>query len=178
MKNHEIQNLETQIYEQCQRLNELKRQFVWTDFPDIKVYTLDGEKRLSELFGDKKRMLMIHNMGSGCPYCTMWADSIQGYLSYLQKEHTILLINRETPEKQSQVAQLRGWKFTMISDPKSEISKACGFYSEQEEKPMLEPGYTPLMLGNDSQLLCGPSATFGPGDLYMGYWHMIAPFPS
>src|SRR5215468_7138428 len=30
--------------------------------------------RLSELFGDKADLFVIHNMGQSCPYCTLWAD--------------------------------------------------------------------------------------------------------
>ena len=38
----------------------------------------DGPVRLSELFGDKRDLILIHNMGKGCPSCTMWADGFNG----------------------------------------------------------------------------------------------------
>ncbi|MGI9388028.1 MAG: DUF899 family protein, partial [Methyloligellaceae bacterium] len=35
---------------------------------------VDGTVRLSELFGNKDDLFVIHNMGASCPYCTLWAD--------------------------------------------------------------------------------------------------------
>jgi predicted dithiol-disulfide oxidoreductase (DUF899 family) len=34
--------------------------------------------RLSSLFGKKDELILIDNMGQGCPYCTMWADGFNG----------------------------------------------------------------------------------------------------
>lgn len=39
------------------------RDYVFTNF--------DGSVHLSELFGDKPNLIVIHNMGSSCPYCTL-----------------------------------------------------------------------------------------------------------
>src|SRR6266508_2496160 len=33
-----------------------------------------GSVRLSELFGDKADLFVIHHMGQSCPYCTLLAD--------------------------------------------------------------------------------------------------------
>jgi predicted dithiol-disulfide oxidoreductase (DUF899 family) len=41
----------------------------------VKDYTFrragGGSVRLSELFGDKADLFVIHNMGQSCPYCTL-----------------------------------------------------------------------------------------------------------
>ena len=39
--------------------------------------------RLSSLFGEKDELILVHNMGRGCPYCTMWADGFNGVLPHL-----------------------------------------------------------------------------------------------
>ncbi|TVS08776.1 MAG: DUF899 domain-containing protein, partial [Phycisphaerales bacterium] len=36
--------------------------------------TSDGEVSLADLFAGKRDLLIIHNMGKRCSYCTMWAD--------------------------------------------------------------------------------------------------------
>ena len=41
---------------------------------DYTFATADGPVRLSQLFGDKDTLFVIHNMGRTCPNCTMWAD--------------------------------------------------------------------------------------------------------
>src|SRR6266481_1402041 len=46
---------------------------------DYTFATPDGPVRLSQLFGDKASLFVIHNMGAGCPYCTLWADGFNGF---------------------------------------------------------------------------------------------------
>src|SRR5213595_1729644 len=38
----------------------------------------NSQDRLSELFGKHEDLILIHNMGAGCMYCTMWADGLNG----------------------------------------------------------------------------------------------------
>jgi len=40
--------------------------------------TLNGKTDLSSLLADKKLLLVIHNMGQACRYCTLWADGFNG----------------------------------------------------------------------------------------------------
>lgn len=39
---------------------------------DYKFSSVDGPVHLSALFGDHNELIMIHNMGAGCIYCTLW----------------------------------------------------------------------------------------------------------
>jgi len=41
---------------------------------DYQMATLHGPVRLSELFAGKADLIVIHNMGTTCPNCTLWAD--------------------------------------------------------------------------------------------------------
>jgi len=34
--------------------------------------------KFSELFGDRKYLFVVHNMGGSCPACTMWGDAFNG----------------------------------------------------------------------------------------------------
>src|ERR1700745_3846279 len=43
-----------------------------------------GRLSLSQLFGDKASLFVIHNMGAGCPYCTLWADGFNGLLPHIE----------------------------------------------------------------------------------------------
>lgn len=38
--------------------------------------TLNGSTMLSALFGERDELIVIHNMGSKCAYCTLWADGL------------------------------------------------------------------------------------------------------
>jgi len=41
--------------------------------------------RLSSLFGSNKDLILIHNMGRQCSYCTMWADGFNGVLDHMYR---------------------------------------------------------------------------------------------
>ncbi|MCY3748055.1 MAG: DUF899 family protein, partial [Chloroflexi bacterium] len=54
-----------------QRLKEVRRRVPSEPVQDYRLRGPDGPVRLSELFGAKSDLILIHNMGTGCPYCTM-----------------------------------------------------------------------------------------------------------
>src|SRR2546430_15479947 len=45
---------------------------------DYEFVTPQDKARLSTLFGDKDTLFIIHNMGTSCVNCTMWADGFNG----------------------------------------------------------------------------------------------------
>src|SRR5947207_7569269 len=50
---------------------------------DNQLATLQGTVRLSELFAGKADLILIHNMGTTCPNCTLWADGLNGIYHHL-----------------------------------------------------------------------------------------------
>ena len=70
-----------------------------------------GSMRLSELFGDKDTLFVIHNMGSGCPYCTLWADGFNGVYGHLSNRAAFVLTSPDAPDVQQRFAAGRGWRF-------------------------------------------------------------------
>src|SRR5688500_7081116 len=71
--------------------------------------------KLSEAFGDRDQLVLVHNMGFRCAYCTMWADGFNGIYKYIQRRAGFVLVSNDDPEKQQRGAQQRGWKFPMLS---------------------------------------------------------------
>jgi len=93
----EIQNLLEQIEELKTQLSVTRRQRQPEPVADYDLHNSDGSTvRLSELFGEKRDLLVVHNMGKGCAYCTMWADGFIGALPHLQNRAAFVL---ETPDK-------------------------------------------------------------------------------
>src|SRR5215831_3379847 len=80
----------------------------------VKDYTFrragGGSVRLSELFGDKTDLFVIHNMGQSCPYCTLWADGFNGAYAHLSKTS-----RRNSPRQ----------RLSWSQSPRSELSR-CG----------------------------------------------------
>src|SRR5262249_41658236 len=84
----------------------------------IKDYALastQGPVSLADLFGDKDTRFVIHNMGQGCPYCTLWADGFNGVHAHLSTRAAFVLSPPDAPDKQRAFADSRGWKFPMVS---------------------------------------------------------------
>src|SRR5262249_45707772 len=67
----------------------------------VKDYTFQsaggGSVRLSELFGDKADLFVIHNMGQSCPYCTLWADGFNGAYAHLSNRAALVLSSPDSP---------------------------------------------------------------------------------
>ncbi len=111
----EAQQLEYEIMQNAQKLAELRRAEPETEVPDYTFQTMTGEIALSSLFGDRDRLLLIHNMGHACRYCTLWADGINGVLDHLEDAMAVAIVSKDAPETQRRIALDRGWKFTMAS---------------------------------------------------------------
>jgi len=65
------------------KIRELQQSVEPQAVMDYTLATRDGPVRLSQLFGDKASLFVIHNMGASCPYCTLWADGFNGLLPHV-----------------------------------------------------------------------------------------------
>ena len=74
----EIERLQKLIMESKDQLAELRRAEPRKAVKDYTFAVADGTVKLSELFCGKRDLIVVHNMGATCPYCTMWADGFNG----------------------------------------------------------------------------------------------------
>ena len=74
--NEEIVELERQIFELTAKLHELHKSNSGEVVRNYVFDTQAGKTNLLELFGDHDQLLVIHNMGQACRYCTLWADGL------------------------------------------------------------------------------------------------------
>ena len=77
----EITRIEQQIFELTRELNQLRSQNDGEEVRNYSFKTLNGPVTLLDLFGQQDTLLVIHNMGQGCRYCTLWADGLNGSTS-------------------------------------------------------------------------------------------------
>ena len=165
----EAEKLEREIFEKTKRLAELRRAVPDAVVPDYAFQTLTGKARLSDLFQDKTRLLMIHNMGQGCRYCTLWADGINGVLDHLEDAMAVVLVSKDPPDLQRRMALDRAWRFRLASHGGGAyMSEQCamGEYSNM-------PGAAVYERKGDKIVKRGRTF-FGPGDLYSPVWHFLA----
>jgi predicted dithiol-disulfide oxidoreductase (DUF899 family) len=97
---------------------------------DYRFRALDGEVALSELFGGKPDLFVIHNMGKGCPACTLWADGFNGVLPHLENRAAFVVSSPDGPEAQQALKAARGWRFRMVSHQGSSFAADMGYRNE------------------------------------------------
>ncbi len=161
--------LELEIMEKAQKLAALRKAEPGVEIPDYKFKTLDAETTLSALFAGRDRLLVIHNMGQGCRYCTLWADGINGILRHLEDAMSVVLVSKDPPEVQRRLAQDRSWRFRMASHGGEDYIREQSVTSGERNYP----GAVVYERRNGKIVRRGRAA-FGPGDLYSPFWHLIA----
>lgn len=169
-----LATLDQEIRQKQKEMRALLRESTSEDaVEEFTFQTTDGEVSLSELFGDHDDLIVIHNMGASCPYCTLWADGFIGLLPHLQSRAAVALCSPDRPEDQVHFASQRGWPFTMISDPDKEFATAMGYAFERQGKDMLMPGFSSFHRDEDGTIRRVGHAPFGPGDSYNAAWHFF-----
>ena len=166
-----IAELEQQIYQMTLQLADLRRSFpgIQQQVPDYTFATQHGETSLSALFGDADKLLMIHNMGQGCRFCTLWADGFNGFLPHLESAMSVVLVSKDDPQTQRRFANSRGWRFRLASHGGGD------YITEQTVMPGQTnmPGAV-LYERKGTRITRRDSAVFGPGDLYCSAWNLMA----
>jgi predicted dithiol-disulfide oxidoreductase (DUF899 family) len=166
----EIEQLEREIEALHVQLTAARRRRGHEPVDDHEVTTEDGPRRLSDLFGDHADLLLIHNMGSTCAYCTLWADGFAGLLPHLEQRAAFVIVSPDEPALQRAFATSRGWPFTMVSSHGRDVARRLGF--ETDDGHVL-PGVSALHRHLDGSLARTGKAVFGPGDDFCALWHLF-----
>lgn len=164
----QIDTLEKEIYERVVQLEGLRKESGPTPVKDYQFQDLNGGVSLSELFGDKSVLFVIHNMGQGCRYCTLWADGFNGLLPHLEDAAAVVMVSKDSPELQRQFALSRQWKFRMASHGGGEYIQEQSVMAGQNNMPGMV-----CYIKEDNQILKKNAVVFGPRDLYCPQWHML-----
>lgn len=165
----EIEVLEKKIEELKKELAELKRSQPPQPVRDYAFAGQEGDVALSSLFGDKDDLLVIHNMGRGCVYCTLWADGFNGVLPHLEDRASVVLVSPDPPEVQREFAMSRGWRFRMVSDRDREFSKDMDMLVEGG----VWPGVSGFRRQPDGSIVRIAKSYFGPGDDFCSVWPLF-----
>lgn len=173
----QVQALEKEIFEKKQALSKLRQQLP-TQGETVKDYTFEngsGTIKLSELFGDKNELMIVHNMGKSCPYCTLWADGINGIAHHLNNRSRLFVASPDSPEVQAEFAASRNWTFDMISHQNNTFSLDMGYATKDNHQL---PGVSVFTKAQDGTISRYDKAFFGPGDNYCIMWDLIDLLPS
>ena len=169
MSNERIAELQQQIFKSIEELEELQRGNSGEEVPNYSFATQGGEVSLLDLFAGRDKLLMIHNMGQGCRYCTMWADGLNGILPHLESAMAVAFVSKDEPELQRRMANSRGWRFRLASHGGSDYIKEQTVSEGSENYP----GVVTYKREGDKIIRLNCSI-FGPGDLYCSTWNLLA----
>lgn len=160
------------------KLVKLRRRLPPEPVKDYELKNVDGPVRLSEMFGDKDDLILVHNMGTGCSNCTMWADGFNGEWEHLQSRAAFVVVSPDSPEVQQAFARGRGWGFPMYSAAGTTFTEDMGFRWEEEAfLSGYQPGVSVFRKKADGRIVRVAKDSFGPGDLYCGVWHLFDLLP-
>jgi predicted dithiol-disulfide oxidoreductase (DUF899 family) len=140
---------------------------------DYEFATPSGKVRLSALFGGKRDLFMIHNMGSSCPYCTLWADGYNGIYPHLADRAAFVVSSPDPPAKQQKFAAGRGWRFPMVSHEGSSFAADMGYRGDNGG---WRPGLS-VFKREGAKVLRVSDAGFSPGDDFCSLWHFLDLLP-
>ncbi|MEO1008664.1 MAG: DUF899 family protein [Planctomycetota bacterium] len=165
-----IQGLFQKVADARAELQAAVHQAHGSDVPrDYAFGTGEGEVTLSELFGGHDDLLVIHNMGRSCSYCSLWADGLASLHPKITERASIALSSPDAPDVQAEVAQRRGWPYRMVSVAGNTFAEDMGFKSERGYLP----GVSAFHKNEDGSITRSGSAYFGPGDDFCAIWPLF-----
>lgn len=169
-KQEQIAALSKEIWGKKQELQKLRLENETQKVDNYSFTTFDGTTvTLAELFGDKQDLILIHNMGKGCSYCTMWADGFQSSLAHLENRAAFVVTSPDDPETQKAFAESRGWTFSIVSADRDGFIKDMGFSDGQH----VMPGVSAFHKDAQGNIFRTNKDFFGPNDDYNPVWNLF-----
>ena len=175
---NELQSIEKQIETIRKKKIELNSRLAEMDVKDYTLKDRDGkEVKLSEMFGENKNLILVHNMGKGCSYCTMWADGFKDTYKEIEKKAPFVLVSPDEPAVHKQFAESHGWNYPTYSAAGTDFIFDMGYDFIKDGKHNYWPGVSVFEKSGDGKIRRVAKDYFGPGDFYCNIWHFLDLLP-
>lgn len=139
---------------------------------DYSLAGVEGPVKLSALFGAKKDLFVIHNMGASCPYCTLWADGFNGLYDHVADRAAFVVCSPDAPAAQKKFAAGRGWRFPMVSHQGTTFAADMGYRSKHGWMPGVS-----AFKREKGKILRVSDAPLHPHDDFCALWHIFDLLP-
>jgi predicted dithiol-disulfide oxidoreductase (DUF899 family) len=170
-----VERAERELLTKKDELLQLRKKLPKQHVKDYILKDQAGRKvKLSSIFGASDELILVHNMGRSCPYCTLWADGFNGIVDHLRSRAAFAVVSPDDPKTQRTFAKGRGWKFKMFSVKGTDFNRDLDF---ADEKGHPWPGVSAFQKTPKGSIYRVAKAYFGPGDDYSAIWHMFALLP-
>lgn len=169
--NDEIARLEQELRDVKKRLTDAIRN---APPQPVKSYTLrnagsGSPVTLAELFGASNELIVVHNMGRTCPYCTLWADGFASMYKHVANRCAFVLTTPDEPAVAAAFASARGWTYPVVSHAGTTFAADMGYSSKPGS---FEPGISAFFRDGAAIVRTG-TRRFGPGDDFCAVWPMF-----
>jgi predicted dithiol-disulfide oxidoreductase (DUF899 family) len=125
-----IISLKTRLAQTQTELQEAYAEAAHADVSDYTFSNLEGPVKLSQLFGARRDVIIMHSMGVSCANCAMVCDGFNGIYPHVRERASFVVSGPDAPEKQAALAKQRGWRFPMISHAGTSFARDMGFVGE------------------------------------------------
>ncbi len=167
----QLARAEKQLMVNRTKVAGLRRKISAKTVSDYTFKDPDGKQvKLSSLFGKKGDLIIIHNMGKSCSFCTLWADGFTGFTKHLENRAGFALVSHDRPALLKEFAATRNWNYNYLSNDGGDFTKDMGFQSEKGDP---WPGMSTFRKDKNGKIKRVSSAFFGPGDDFCSIWHMF-----
>lgn len=176
MKNS-IEHLQQEIREKQAQIIKIRLEAPLEEINNYRFKNSEGkEVDLLSLFEDSDELLVIHNMGKSCRFCTMWADGFRGYSDMISDRMPWVLTSPDEHQVMREFVEPRKWNFNYLSYFGTSFGFDLGFAEEKKGRTWYSPGVSAL-IRKDGKIYRTSKDFFGPGDLYNPAWHFFDLFP-
>ena len=166
----EICDLEKEIVTLKAKVRDLFEKLPEEEVADYQFQTMTGDTAgWDQLFGDKDELILIHNMGPGCSYCTLWADGFEGFVPYFKTRCAFALETDIPVSELKSFSEKRSWPFPVFSTNGSTFKKDMGFRIDRDGQEMNVPGFS-TFFKKDGKVFRHATGAFGPGDDFCAIW--------
>lgn len=186
---------EKEVMRLADQLAAERRALPWERVDKDYVFdTLDGPRKLAELFNGRRQLLVQHFMlgpgwEQGCPSCSFMADHSDGMNVHLaQRDITLLAVSRAPLAEIERFRRRMGWRFGWVSSYGSDFNADFGVSFTQEELAAGEVGYNygrrffpaaeapgiSVFVRDDAGQVFHSYSTYGRGvEVMIGAYHMM-----
>lgn len=166
--NEEVTHAFREVESAKARLREAIRRAPPQPLADMTLRDVHGTNiALSDLFEGKQDLLLWHNMGTTCDYCTLWADGLRGYIDSISTRAAFALTSPDEPGVLKRFAEARGWTMRCVSAAGTDFLKTLKM-TDAQNRPM--PGISALHRQQEGVIVRTAYTYFGPGDDFCLIW--------
>ncbi|UUX33876.1 DUF899 family protein [Fundicoccus culcitae] len=167
----EIRALEMDIYQNYEKLQKLRAQLTPEVVENYAFKTSEGESiHLLDMFGDFDELIVVHNMGKSCRYCTAWADGFNAVAPLVSQYVGFYLSSPDVPVVQTEFRESRGWTMPMVSVSENSFAEAMGFRDSDGD---YQPGISVFVKNAQGEISRTRTAPLGESDNFGILWHLF-----